>query len=108
MEDEAGAELNTVLAGGVKLGANVVGLDAERDEAFPGIVDASAKLNGETIEARGGLRVNVDSSGEHVSPRLPRATVPCDAWTRAIEHEIRVLVEQIGRAKGGDHAAFDS
>ena len=39
MEDEAGAELNTVLAGGMDLGANVVGFDADGDERFPWIVE---------------------------------------------------------------------
>jgi hypothetical protein len=51
MEEEAGTELKTVLAGGIDLGANVIGFDAEGDEPFPWIVDAATKLNGETIEA---------------------------------------------------------
>ena len=95
MEDEAGAELKTVLAGGIELGANVVGFDAEGDERFPWIVDTAAKLNGETVDARGQLRVNVDSSGERVGPRLPRATVPSDAWSCAIEHHMRVFIGEI-------------
>jgi len=53
MEDEAGAELKTALAGGVKLGANVVGFDAKGDERFPWIVDTAAKLNGKAVDARG-------------------------------------------------------
>ena len=95
MEDETGADLNAVLAGGVELRANIVGFDTERDERFPWIVDTAAKLNGETVDARGQLRVNVDSSGERVGPRLPRATVPSDAWSRAIEHHMRVFIGEI-------------
>ena len=95
MEDEAGAELKTVLAGGVQLRANIVGFDTERDERFPWIVDAAAKLKGEAVDARGQLRVNVNPAGERVGPRLPRATVPSDAWTRAIEHHMRVFIGEI-------------
>ena len=94
MEDEAGAELNTVLAGGIDLGANVVGFDAEGDEPFPWIVDAATKLNGEAVDARGLSRVNVNPSGERVGPRLPYSAVPGDARTRAIEHHMRVFISE--------------
>ena len=95
MEDETGADLNAVLAGGVELRANIVGFDTERDERFQGIVDAAAKLKGEAVDARGQLRVNVNPAGERVGPRLPRSAIPNHARTRAIEHHMRVFIGKI-------------
>ena len=94
MEDEAGAELKAVLARGIELGANVVGFDAKGDERFPGIVNTAAKLNGETVDARGCLRVNMDSAGQRVGPRLPCAPVPSDTRTRAVEQQTGGFVEK--------------
>lgn len=95
MEDEAGAELKTVLAGGIDLGAVIVGFDTKGDERFPGLVDTAARLNGEAVDSRGQLRVNVNSSGERVGPKLPRAPVPSDARTRPVEHQMRVFLGEI-------------
>ncbi len=47
-KNKAGAELETVLAGGKKLGAKVVGLNTQGNDRCQGPISAAAKLNGKS------------------------------------------------------------
>lgn len=51
MEDDAGAGLETVLAGGVETRPQIIGFDAEGYERFERIINAAAKLKGEPVSA---------------------------------------------------------
>src|SRR5713101_5259871 len=108
VEDDAGADLETVLAGGKELGADVIGFHAERHQRSEEPVGAAAKLEGESIDVGGGLRTNVNSAGKRVSPGLQAGAAPCDARSGGVKDQPRRFVVEVRGAKGGNDAAFES
>ncbi len=94
-KNKAGAELETVLAGGKKLRANVVGFKAQGKDRRQVPISTATELSSESFLPQAGLREDVDSAGKNVGPGLPAVPAPDDARSPTIDNEPRGLIIQI-------------